>query len=163
MRRWRSVHACIRLLALSTSAVLMASLAYAAQISVPAGGDLQAALNAAQAGDTIVLAAGATFSGNFVLPVHTGSTHITVRSAAPDALLPPAGTRISPAYAPYLPKIKSPNNAPAIRTAPGSAYWKLQWLEIGPNAVTTSDIIDLGDGSSAQNSLSLVPHDLVLD
>ncbi|NUQ12540.1 MAG: hypothetical protein HUU26_09500, partial [Gemmatimonadaceae bacterium] len=36
-------------------------------IVVSSGGDLQAALNTAQRGDEIVLAAGATFTGNFVL------------------------------------------------------------------------------------------------
>ncbi|WP_284352799.1 ricin-type beta-trefoil lectin domain protein, partial [Roseisolibacter agri] len=37
-------------------------------IAVPAGGDLQAALDAAQPGDVITLANGATYAGNFVLP-----------------------------------------------------------------------------------------------
>ena len=37
-------------------------------ISVTAGGDLQAALNQAQLGDTIVLQAGAHFAGPFTLP-----------------------------------------------------------------------------------------------
>ena len=37
-------------------------------VTVNAGGDLQAAINNAQPGDTIVLQAGATFTGNFVLP-----------------------------------------------------------------------------------------------
>ena len=40
----------------------------AATIDVPAGGDLQGALNAAQPGDVIALAPGATYVGNFVLP-----------------------------------------------------------------------------------------------
>src|SRR5205085_10690078 len=37
-------------------------------INVPAGGDLQAALNQARPGDQLVLQAGATFIGNYVLP-----------------------------------------------------------------------------------------------
>ena len=41
-------------------------------IGVPNGGDLQAALNAAQPGDEVVLAAGATYVGNFVLPAEGG-------------------------------------------------------------------------------------------
>src|SRR5262249_10415197 len=48
-------------------------------ISVSAGGDFQAALNTAQPGDTILLQAGATFTGNFVLPVKSGSSYITIR------------------------------------------------------------------------------------
>jgi hypothetical protein len=38
-------------------------------VAVNAGGSLQAALNDAQPGDTIVLQAGATFRGPFTLPV----------------------------------------------------------------------------------------------
>ena len=41
--------------------------AHAATISVPAGGDLQAALDAAKPGDVITLEPGATYVGNFVL------------------------------------------------------------------------------------------------
>ena len=41
-------------------------------MNVPAGGDLQGALNAAQAGDTINLAAGATYTGNFHLAPNGG-------------------------------------------------------------------------------------------
>src|SRR3954447_2212542 len=84
----------------------MTSAANAATIAVPAGGDLQAALNAAQPGDVIKLAPGATYVGNFVLP-NKGpiNDYIPIRSAAPDAQLPPAGVRVSPADAAQLPKI----------------------------------------------------------
>src|SRR5688500_17676120 len=55
-------------------------IAGAAQHRVPAGGDLQAALNEAQPGDEILLAAGATFVGNFVLPFKEGAAFVTVRT-----------------------------------------------------------------------------------
>ena len=80
-------------------------LASAATIAVPAGGDLQAALNAAQPGDVITLAPGATYTGNFVLPNKGAITdYITVRSAAPDSSLPPPGVRMTPAYAAHAPE-----------------------------------------------------------
>ena len=41
-------------------------------ISVGAGQDLQAALDSAQPGDVVSIAAGATFTGNFVLPKKAG-------------------------------------------------------------------------------------------
>ena len=44
-----------------------------ATITVAAGGNLQAALNSAQLGTTIVLQAGATYTGPFTLPAKTGS------------------------------------------------------------------------------------------
>ena len=49
-----------------------------ATLTIPAGGDLQAALNNAAPGDTIVLAAGATYTGSFVLPAKSGSGVITI-------------------------------------------------------------------------------------
>ncbi|HEY7913570.1 MAG TPA: hypothetical protein VIG62_16775, partial [Blastocatellia bacterium] len=45
-------------------------------IYVNAGGDLQAALNAASPGSQIVLESGATFTGNFTLPAKSGNSWI---------------------------------------------------------------------------------------
>jgi hypothetical protein len=69
--------------------------------SVNAGGDLQSALNAANCGDTILLQAGATFSGNFQIPAKSCDDQhwIIVRTSSPDSALPPEGTRINPCYA----------------------------------------------------------------
>ena len=52
-------------------------------ITVNAGGDLQAALNAARPGDEIVLQAGATFTGTFtLLNKGAGKEWIIIRSSA---------------------------------------------------------------------------------
>ena len=60
--------------------------AIAATIDVPAGGDLQTAINNAQPGDTIALRAGATYTDNFKLPNKSGSALITISGLAnPDA------------------------------------------------------------------------------
>jgi FG-GAP-like repeat len=141
--------------------LFIADHAQAAIISVPAGGDLQAALNNAQPGDTIVLEPGATYVGNFILPSKGGSSFITV-STSP-AGLPGDGARISPAHAASLAKLRSPSNGgSAVQTAPGAHHWRLVLLEF-LSADGAGDIITLGDGSSAQSSLSPVPHDLVVD
>ncbi len=132
-------------------------------ISVPEGGNLQAAINAARPGDTILLAAGATYVGNFQLPVHGGTTYVTIRTGGADALLPPTGARISPAHAPYLAKLRSPNTLPALRTAPGAAFWRVMLVEFPATSNGKYDIVALGDGSSAQNSISVVPQHLILD
>jgi hypothetical protein len=137
--------------------------AYATDIYVPPGGDLQDALNRAKAGDTVLLEPGTTYEGHFVLPVHAGTSYVTVRSAAASIALPPTGVRISPGYADALPKIRSTSNMPALRTAPGAAYWKLMFLELGPGAIPTGDILDLGDGSPLQSTLATVPHHLIVD
>src|SRR5689334_22312577 len=141
-------------------ASLCASVAGATTISVPAGGDLQAALLNAQPGDTIVLARGAVYTGNFVLPNKGGATTITVRTDG-DADLPGPGERITPGASPRLATIKSPNGMPAIQTALAAHHWTLMLLEIAGTG--GNDIMTLGDGSSAQNQLSLVAHDLVVD
>lgn len=156
---------CARVIACAVTALGLCAprVATAADIHVPAGGNLQAALNSALAGDTILLQPGATYIGNFKFPVHEGNRYITVRSAASDAVLPRSGQRISPAFAPYLPVIKSPNTQAAVRFAPGAAFWRVMLVEFQANVSGYNDIIDLGDGSSAQNTLAQVPHHLVLD
>ncbi|MCA1626576.1 MAG: hypothetical protein LC742_01235, partial [Acidobacteria bacterium] len=73
--------------------------------NVPAGGDLQQALNTAQYGDEIVLEAGASYVGTFTLPNKAGGSpgqFITVRGSAAPAQLPPDGRRITPAHSPLL-------------------------------------------------------------
>ncbi len=86
------------------AAALAAGRANASTLTVNAGVDLQAALNKAQPGDTILLQAGATFTGTFVLPAKSGSgADITIRSSAADASLAgagrphDAGVRVAPA------------------------------------------------------------------
>ncbi|MGH9799531.1 MAG: right-handed parallel beta-helix repeat-containing protein, partial [Blastocatellia bacterium] len=134
-------------------------------ITVNAGGDLQAAINQALPGDIINLQAGATFTGNFTLPNKTGSGWIVIRSSTPDSSLPPQGTRIAPQNAGLLPKILTPDTAAAIMTAAGAHNYRLLGLEIGIQAGVALNygIVRLGDGSSAQNSLSQVPQDIIID
>jgi len=136
-----------------------------ATIIVPAGGDFQAALNNAQPGNQIVLTAGATYVGPFTLPVKSGTGWIIIRSSAADANLPAEGQRMKPTYAALLPKLVSPNSGPALRTAPGAHHFRFVGVEVTvTDAVSTNyGLVLLGDGSSAQNSLSQLPHDLILD
>ena len=132
---------------------------------VSAGGDLQAALNSAQPGDLITLQAGAIYTGNFILPAKAGSGWITIRSSAPDSALPASGTRLTPSFAPQLPKLLSPNGAAVLATAPGAHHYRLLGLEVAlaPGVNYGNGLVLFGDGSSAQHSLDLVPHDLILD
>jgi len=142
----------------------MATSATAATLTVSAGGDLQAALNAAQPGDTILLQPGATFTGNFILPVKNGSADITIRSAAPDAALPADGQRITPDYAVQLPKLRSNSNGAALATAPGASHWRLMFLEFFPEpGTTTADLVELGATGSQQNTLVQVPQHFIVD
>jgi hypothetical protein len=130
-----------------------------APIVVAAGGSLQAALNQAQPGQVVEVQAGATFDGNFILPVKTGTGYVTVRTSTPDAQLPAVNARIGPAHESLLPTLRSVNAMPALRTAAGARHWRL----IGLRFTTTGggDIISLGDGT--QRDPALVPSDLILD
>src|SRR5215471_14206921 len=62
-------------------------------IHVPAGGDLQSALNSAHLGDLITLAAGATYTGPFLLPKKEGTGWLIVRTDTPDARLEAGGSQ----------------------------------------------------------------------
>jgi hypothetical protein len=132
-------------------------------INVPAGGNLQAAIDSAQPGDTILLAPGAIYRGIFNLPVKGGASYITIRSAASDAQLPGAGVRITPQWAAQLPRIQGGvAGAPAFTTSPGAHHYRLQFLEIF-SSYAANQIVELGSVGSQQNSPDEVPHDFVID
>jgi hypothetical protein len=144
--------------------LFLATRTLAATITVPSGGDLQAALNAAQPGDTILLQAGATFTGNFILPAKGGTSYITVRSSAPDSSFPAAGQRITPAYASLMPKLRGTTaGGSALRTAVGASYWRLLFLEFKPAPTPSSNLLEFGRADTSQSTLSSVAHHLVLD
>ena len=132
-------------------------------VNVSAGANLQDAIDRARPGDTLLLAPGATYLGNFVLPVKAGDRYITIRTGGEDRALPGIGQRVLGAHAIRLAKLKSPNREPALRTAPSAHHWRLELLEFLPTEGGAGDIIALGDGGSAQRERSQVPHDLTID
>jgi hypothetical protein len=134
-----------------------APFAAAATVHVAAGADLQGALVNARPGDVIELEAGAVFTGNYTLPRKEDSPNIIVlKSAAAGGV---ALGRITPANAAPWAKLVTPNNLPALQTAPGAHHWRIELLEI--SGAGTADLIALG--SSEQNVLSTVAHDIVVD
>jgi carbohydrate binding protein with CBM6 domain len=146
-------------------ALLFARGAAAATLTVNAGGSLQAAIDAAQPGDTILVDPSGVFNGPIKLRAKGGTADITIRSAAPDASLPPPGTRIDPlVYAKFLPKIRANNTGPALKTEPGATHYVLMFLEFLPASSTASaNLVELGGAGSSQSNLSVVPHHLVID
>jgi hypothetical protein len=129
-------------------------------IAVANGGDLQAAIDRAKGGDTITLASGAAYVGNFVLRAKPGTQFITIRTE--DEVVRP-GQRVTPSHSARLAKLRSPNAQPALRTEPGAHHWRLILLEFPPTADSTGDIITLGEGGSAQSELWQVPYELIVD
>lgn len=132
------------------------------RISVPAGGDLQGAINAARRGDVIELAPGATYTGNFILPAKAGTDWIVIRTAT---TLPPEGTRVTPASAAGFARIVTPNNMSAIQTAASrdASYYRIVGVEIASTASATSNLIFLGDRDGTITSAADLPGNIILD
>jgi hypothetical protein len=124
----------------------------------------QAAIDDAEGGDVITLAAGETFVGSFELKVKPTDQYITIRSSAPDESLPAPGVRIEPWQGSDLPKLQSPTVEPALFTSPGAHHWRIETVEFLPNmGAPWYDIIQLGTSGELQDSWDEIPHSLVLD
>jgi len=140
----------------------MIALLLAATLTVPAGGDLQAALDRARPGDTIELEPGATFTGHFVLPakdVKDADAFITLRTAGADARAPQG--RIGPADAANFARLRTPDNEAALQTEAGAHHWRIALIEI--TGADDGELLSLGSGSHNQTLTSQVAHDLVVD
>jgi hypothetical protein len=129
-------------------------------IVVPAGANLQTALNIAQRGDLIQLAAGATYTGNFILPAKSGSGWVTIQTAT---TLPGEGTRVTPSAAAHYAKIITPNSAPAIAVAdaPSASQYRLVGVEVTSSASMTYSLVMLH--SSAARTSDAIPEKIILD
>src|SRR5262247_199974 len=130
-------------------------------ITVNAGGDLKSAIDQAQPGDVVELQAGATFTGNFVLPNKTGTGWVTVRASTPDANLP-QDTRVTPASASLMPKVISPNSEPALRTADGTHHYRFIGVEFGV-AAGVNIIFNIVSFGGDQTTLAQTPNNLIID
>jgi hypothetical protein len=139
--------------------------------------DLQTAINDAVPGDVILLRAGETFTGNFLLKAKTSSAteYITIRSDASDASFPAAGVRLVPegkaganVQRSLLPRLVGQGatykSTPVIRTSPGAHHYRLQFLEIdGTGNVGYETLVQLGENTSNQTSVSGSPHHFEID
>lgn len=126
-------------------------------------GDLQDAIDQAKPGDTIVLEAGAAYTGPFTLPVKSGSDFITIQSSRASEL--PEGTRVTPSQSALFAKVQSATNGePIIKTKPGAHHYKFVGIEFSTadENVKVHDLIRLGDWKS-QTTLESVPHHLIID
>jgi Right handed beta helix region len=137
-------------------------------IRVAARGDFQKALNDAAPGDTIVLEAGATYVGPFILPKKRGSetdaAWITIQTSALDRL-PGEGQRVTPAHQALLPKLVAPGQATkSLQTDPGAHHYRLIGIEFKPvdSKVDVRNIVWLSDDRDGQ-SLAEQPHHITLD
>jgi hypothetical protein len=129
-------------------------------IDVPAGGDLQNALNQVVPGGTVRLASGAVYTGNFVLPAKTGASASSYVVITTNTQLPSENTRITQSYRGQLGTIRSSNGFPAIETAPGAAFYRIVGVNFEANVGGAGDVIALG---SSTQTLAQIAHDIDLD
>jgi len=136
--------------------------------AVTNGTNFQAKLDLALPGDIIVLQAGATYRGHFILRNKAGTGWIYIQSSAIGSL-PPPGERVAPADAAFMPRIEAPsascqNDSPAIRAEAGAHNYRLVGLEV--TAIHTDPncrffaLVLLGDGNQ---TWSQMPRDIVID
>jgi len=150
-----------------TAAAVVLGVAFAAghargtNVLVRAGDDLQAAINEARPGDVLRLEAGATFTGNFILPAKAPGEPVTIRTSTDDRRLPSEHDRIAPEQQSLLPTIAQQGAEPALRTSPGANGWRIVGVRFLGNG--NGDLITLGDGGDNQNSYSRVPENITLD
>lgn len=130
-------------------------------ITVNAGGNLQAAINNAQLGDTIVLQAGAIFNGPIRLPNKTGSGWIYIRSSN-YADLPGPGNRVGPADGANMPKIiVSQGGASALNTQSGAHHYRFIGIEF--RAAAGYFVFNLINIGSNETTVASLPNNITFD
>src|SRR5947209_1533688 len=134
---------------------------FAVDIPVAAGSNLQTALNKAKAGDTVTIAAGASFVGHFVVPANPGPQTIVIQSSAMTSL-PSPSTRVSNTNSGAMPKLISPDGNSALVIPSGANYYKIQGIEVAPaSGVYAQDLVQVGTAS--ETSVGALPHDIDFD
>lgn len=129
------------------------------RIHVPAKGNLQAAIDEANPGDTITLEAGATYTGPFRLRAKSGSGWIVITTSKRGGL-PRFGERVAPSHARAMPRLESRSGS-VIEADAGAHHYRLVGLEIAPAAGEfLYQLVTFGDKES---DVSQMPHDIVID
>lgn len=110
--------------------------------NVPSGNatSFQNAINAATCGDTIVLVAGSSYSGNFTIPSTSCSGWIEIVSSNLSSL-PSPGNRVGPSNVSNMATISTPNTSPALQFQASSNHWRLMGVEITTSVVDTVNTV----------------------
>lgn len=152
--------------------LLWAASAQAATICVaPASGcgssqsTIQAAVNAAAAGDTIKLNAGHLYTESVTVPNKGAlSSFITITTDAAGGSLPAANVRTGPSYAAFMPQWQSPGGGvSALYFAAGANHYKFTHIWFKNVPAGFGDIVAFGFGDSSQFLESQEPTDAIFD
>lgn len=116
---------------------------------VGAGGDVQAALDAAAGGDTVILEKTALFQGAYRCKEKGNTQDILIRSNTPDNNLPASGYRITPSFSGQMARIRGiAGGLPALRFDRGATHWRLFGLEFEANPNGYNDILQVGNNTN---------------
>jgi hypothetical protein len=143
----------------------------------PVGRDyigLTEAIEAAPLGSVLLLDPVIIHRGTLTLPDKgQGEGWIIIMAARMDVLpseaqriepTRPTGDPQFPVQSDAMPKLRASSDA-GLETAVRAHHYRLVGLEIYVNPIVNANygVVNLGDGSSAQNTLEKVPHHLILD
>jgi hypothetical protein len=129
-------------------------------IKVPAGGNLQAAVDRAEPGDIIELEAGASYSGQINLTKKNGTKPVTIISSAADKL--PEGKRVSPADRQNMARIVAGMlGRAALMASNGASGYRIVGIEFTSTSSRYNyGLIVLGNGEARPES---VPSNIEID
>jgi len=130
-------------------------------INVHAPDNLQAALDRAKPGDTIIVEAGATYNGSFTLRDKPGGAGWIYIISSQLATLPPPGKRVSPADALQMPVLVGGNNTPAILTDSKAHQYRFCGIEFRPR--TGKAVWCLIQIGGREKTLTELPHEITFD
>ena len=127
------------------------------------GSDLQAVLDGATCGDRVLLPAGVSFRGNYVLHQRCSAGAWILVMTEGCTTLPAENVRISPAAASCYAKLVSPTVLPPLSVAASAASWRIIGVEFVPDQSqrVSNTLVELGDG--AATTTSQLPRRIILD
>ena len=127
-------------------------------IHVPANGNLQAALDAANGGDRITLEPRATYAAHSACAGRARTTGSSSCRRLQD--LPKPGRHVTPADAARMPKLVAASGS-VFEAEPGAHHLRLVGLEITPQeGVSLNTLVRLGESETTADA---VPHHFIID
>lgn len=153
-----------RVIYLLLTTLLLAVTARAETIVVPAGGNVQSAVNAMKAGDVVVVTAATAYNVNLTLPNKGSCGPFTIQTSRVTEL--PVGERVTSAQSSLLAKLQSAvNGEPVIKTVAGACGYKFIGIEVttATPSVAVFDLVRWGEDRRTQTTVASVPAELSLD
>lgn len=142
-------------------------------ITVAAGGNLQTALNSAQPGDWVVLEAGATFTGNFTVPIRSGDAtsggdNVIVVTTSAFASLPEKVRVTDSTNAALFATLKNTNtgNVQNLAISGATQGWRFVGINFTVDSSVTAltRIVSMGDSDGGiQGTLASTPKNIIID